>query len=161
MRQKIETIQVTTGVGEAKTKTAAFDSALKDCGVHNYNLLELSSVIPTGAQPAKVDQIKINAPLGSRLECVIARNHSPQSKTGQISAGIGWHVFKEGGGIFTEEHADTTEKVTEKITTTLDQMDSIRAYMSIESDQMVIETTSSDDIHSVVLVAASYRATPY
>jgi arginine decarboxylase len=39
-------IQVTTGTGEGPTPLAAFDAALLDAGVANYNLICLSSVIP-------------------------------------------------------------------------------------------------------------------
>jgi arginine decarboxylase len=46
-------IQVTTGTGEGPTPLAAFDAALLDAGVANYNLILLSSVIPAGASSAE------------------------------------------------------------------------------------------------------------
>ena len=39
-------IKVVCGVGSGKTALSAFDSALKDAGVYNYNLITLSSIIP-------------------------------------------------------------------------------------------------------------------
>ena len=39
---------VTSGTGEAATEPAAFDGALLDAGIANYNLIRLSSVIPAG-----------------------------------------------------------------------------------------------------------------
>jgi arginine decarboxylase len=38
-------IYVTTGKGEGPTPLAAFDAALIDAGIPNYNLIYLSSVI--------------------------------------------------------------------------------------------------------------------
>ena len=42
-------INVVNGVGEGQTELSAFDAALKDSGVYNYNIMYLSSVIPAGA----------------------------------------------------------------------------------------------------------------
>ena len=39
-------IRLSSGRGEGPTPLAAFDAALLDAGVSNYNLLPLSSVIP-------------------------------------------------------------------------------------------------------------------
>ena len=39
-------IQISTGIGIGPTQLSAFDSALNNAGVANYNLLKLSSVIP-------------------------------------------------------------------------------------------------------------------
>jgi arginine decarboxylase len=39
-------IHVSSGRGEGPTPLAAFDAALRDAGVSNYNLIALSSVIP-------------------------------------------------------------------------------------------------------------------
>ena len=40
------TIYIASGVGIGKTPLSAFDAALKDAGVYNFNLITLSSVIP-------------------------------------------------------------------------------------------------------------------
>jgi arginine decarboxylase len=39
-------IQIATGTGAGPTPLGAFDAALLDAGVANYNLICLSSVIP-------------------------------------------------------------------------------------------------------------------
>src|SRR5450759_1495428 len=50
------TIQISTGVGGASTPLAAFDAALCEMGVGNFNLLQLSSVIPPGTTMRHVDR---------------------------------------------------------------------------------------------------------
>ena len=42
-------IKITSAVGSGPTTLAAFDAALQKAGIENYNLIPLSSVIPTGA----------------------------------------------------------------------------------------------------------------
>lgn len=47
MNQKAKrTIYVTSGIGEGQTNLSAFDAALWDAGIANFNLIKLSSVIP-------------------------------------------------------------------------------------------------------------------
>ena len=46
------TIVLSTGLGVGPTALAAFDAALLDAGVANYNLICLSSVIPPGRRCA-------------------------------------------------------------------------------------------------------------
>ncbi len=48
MSKNIE-IMVIEGHGEGGTELSAFDSALCDAGVGDYNLIYLSSVVPVGA----------------------------------------------------------------------------------------------------------------
>lgn len=43
-------IVVTSGTGEAPSELAAFDAALHQAGVANFNLIRLSSLIPPGSQ---------------------------------------------------------------------------------------------------------------
>ena len=39
-------IYVSSGIGYGQTKLAAFDAALNEAGIANFNLIKLSSVIP-------------------------------------------------------------------------------------------------------------------
>ena len=58
-------IKVVCGVGSGRTILSSFDSALKDAGVYNYNLITLSSIIPPGS---KVNKIRRAFHLGCRSE---------------------------------------------------------------------------------------------
>ncbi len=51
-------IKVVKGAGEASIPLSAFDAALKDAGIYNYNLITLSSVIPPGSKVQKTDDFK-------------------------------------------------------------------------------------------------------
>lgn len=100
-------IMVTTGKGVGKTPIAAFDAALKDAGVNNYNLIYLSSVIPPRSK-IKFGKLPENPKeWGNRLYVVKSEMRSRQS--GQyIGAALGWVQFEDGRGLFVE-HEDIGE----------------------------------------------------
>ncbi len=51
------------GVGRGPYELVAFDRALRDAGVADYNLLKISSILPPGAEPAP----EVDLPPGSLL----------------------------------------------------------------------------------------------
>lgn len=111
------TIEVISMTGTGNTPLSAFDHALKNAGVYNYNLIPLSSIIPVGAKVVKKD--KYHAPLGEyghRLYVVKADIRSSQSDK-VIAAGLGWYFLKNGGGVFVEHEIEavTQESATEEL----------------------------------------------
>lgn len=103
-------IQIASGTGKGHTKLAAFDAALHEAGVSNYNLIKLSSIIPPGST------IKLNSPIsvqpggwGDRLYVVMAemRVDTPNM---EAWAGIGWAQDEITGKGFFVEHEGTNEK---------------------------------------------------
>lgn len=100
-------IYVASGVGVGKTTLSAFDAALKNAGVYNFNLIQLSSVIP----PKSVVQLgKFKAKSeewGNKLYVVKAEVRSRQSGM-YIGAGLGWYQLEDGRGVFVE-HEETGE----------------------------------------------------
>ena len=49
-------IPLVSGIGHGKTLLSSFDDALQRCGVCNYNLIPLSSVIPPRSEIVLVDR---------------------------------------------------------------------------------------------------------
>lgn len=98
-------IKVVSSVGTGKTLLSAFDSALKNAGVYNYNLVILSSVIPTGAKVVKARFTENTGRVGDRLYVVKADIRSDHSGN-VIAAGLGWYSLGNGGGIFVEHEAE-------------------------------------------------------
>lgn len=89
------TIKVARGAGKASTPLSAFDAALKDAGVYNYNLITLSSVIPPNSKVEKVEKFPTpEGEWGHKLYCVMAEERC--NEAGKfIAAGVGWYVAKE------------------------------------------------------------------
>jgi arginine decarboxylase len=97
-------IRLTPGVGSGPTELAAFDAALMDAGVANYNLICLSSVIPPGSE---IERGRYRTPAheyGRRLYVVLSQMR--QSTPGAWAhAGIGWMQNSERRhGLFVELH---------------------------------------------------------
>lgn len=95
-------IKVVCGIGSGRTTLSAFDSALKDAGVYNYNLITLSSIIPPGSKVNKIKRYKTPlSEFGHRLYVIKAEIRSEE--VGKfIAAGLGWYQLEDGRGLFCE-----------------------------------------------------------
>ena len=110
-------IYILSGKGEVQTLLSAFDAALKDCGMHNYNLIYLSSIIPPGSRVVRIDRFPTQREQYGHKAYVI-KSEARSDKIGvTIGAGLGWYQFDEGGrGVFVEQHVQTgDEKNTKEV----------------------------------------------
>ncbi len=134
-------ITITTGTGQGPTALAAFDAALRDAGVANYNLISLSSVIPTQSVIQRAKYVTPITEYGYRLYLVMARQDAQVA--GEMAwAGLGWTQEQETGrGLFVELHGTSRSEVERDIQATLDSMIVSRPlhYGPIESELVGIE----------------------
>ncbi len=115
-------IYITSGAGEGHTQLSAFDAALWDAGIANFNLIKLSSIIPPRST-IKVKNIKNNGKngFGDRLYTVLACKR--ESERGREAwAGIGWVQAKDGKGLFVEHEGSQQAEVIRLIRETLNDM---------------------------------------
>jgi arginine decarboxylase len=83
-------INLTAGTGVGPTALSAFDSALVNAGVANFNLIYLSSVLPPGCDVINHDgPFKPAGTWGDRLYVVIAQRRT-SLRNQEAWAGIGW-----------------------------------------------------------------------
>jgi arginine decarboxylase len=104
-------IPVVVGRGRGRTALSAFDAALSDCGVLNYNLIRLSSVIPPETTVFESDRA-CSPPHehGDRLYVVMAEQRA-DTPGRAIAAGIGWYQWQCGKGVFVEHETEGTSTV--------------------------------------------------
>jgi arginine decarboxylase len=115
-------ISITVGTGEGPTPLAAFDAALLNAGVANYNLIILSSIIPPGSSIQRTTIVTPAAEYGDRHYVVMARGDADLPGT-TAWAGIGWvQELGDGRGLFVELHGTSKTCVLETITATLESM---------------------------------------
>lgn len=119
----LTTIRVTTGTGRASTTLAAFDAALCEAGIGNFNLIPLSSVIPTGAtlvqKRPEFDEERL---WGHRLYVVMAEARTDVVDA-EVWAGVGWiQCPVSGRGLFVEHHGESEAEVTSLIESSLSDM---------------------------------------
>jgi len=119
-------ILLARGVGRGPTPLAAFDAALGDAGVANYNLVCLSSVIPPGSTIRRGRWHTPAEHWGRRLYCVLSQVR--EERPGHaVHAGIGWVQDAEAGqGLFVELHALDREQLGRDLHATLGAMQARR-----------------------------------
>lgn len=95
-------IFISSGVGVGNTILSAFDNALVNSGIHNFNLIPLSSIVPPKSEVIEVEKyLGDQNSFGNKLYVVIADNRS--SEIGKfIGSGVGWYQFDDGRGFFVE-----------------------------------------------------------
>lgn len=115
-------IHVVTSTGAGLTEISAFDEALYKAGVHNLNLIPLSSVIPPETHVQIVPRVNINdGHWGKRLYCVMSR-HIGVTFSEEVWAGLGWVQTHDGRGLFVEHHAESQQSVKKMIDNSLNDM---------------------------------------
>lgn len=147
------TIHVAAGVGTAPTAKAAYDTALADANLHNYNLVPVSSIVPADAEVVHVEQAPDLGPAGNRLHVVEAK--AATVGPGTIAAGIGWATGPE-AGLFYEAHAESETEVRRKLEEGIDAGRDLRQW-TFEDEQFAVQMADADPgEHTCVVVLAAY-----
>ena len=148
-------IELVWGTGEGATALSAFDAALADGGIHNYNLVTLSSVIPPEASVVRQDTHTREWPVGEFVATVLSKNTS--TVTGEtIAAGLGWAQATE-GGVFFEATAESGENVDALLVRGVQTAQSVRDDWNWQTEiqTKIVEHTVTHN--GAVVVAALYR----
>lgn len=151
-------IRITTGTGESKTKKSAFDRALCDAGISNYNIIKLSSVIPEGSEIVEEKVSPGEDEHGHRLYVVMAEGY--QTRPGMKAvAGLGWVKanHKGGKGIFIESTGTGREEVVRSIRESIKSMLSYRPEEHGEITVKLAERECTGDV-ACAIVAAVYKS---
>lgn len=150
-------IRVTASVGSGPTPLGAFDAALRSAGIGDYNLLPLSSVIPTGSVVKKTP-IEMHADhFGDRLYVVIAR-HEASTIGEEAWAGLGWtQEPKSGRGLFVELHGTSRRSVEVAIDATLESMKQARPIGFGKNEHEITGIMCEGDPVCALVVAAYSR----
>jgi len=157
-------IPIITGKGEGQTLLSAFDAALKDCGVHNYNLIYLSSIIPPGSHVTLLDQFQAPTEQYGYKAYVIKAEERSANQGAAIGAGLGWYQFEDERGVFVEQHvqAEDENQVKELLRLGITQsIQDLCAFREIpfhkEKMRSAVSTTIVRDKPACVLALALYR----
>ena len=98
-----------SGTGVGPTELAAFDNALVNAGVANFNIIYLSSVLPTNSEVVVNEEPIIpEGAWGDRLYVVLAQKRTSR-RNEEAWAGIGWMQDPETKKGLLVEHEGHTE----------------------------------------------------
>lgn len=113
-------INISAGTGVGPTELAAFDHALVNAGVANFNLIYLSSVLPPTSKINVLDRPhKPRGGWGDRLYVVMAQSRT-SDRHKEVWAGIGWMQDpKTGKGLLVEHEGHSESEVREDIESSL------------------------------------------
>ena len=151
-------IEIVWGSDEGTTPLGAFDAALADAGVHNYNHVRLSSVIPPDAAIVETGTHDGQWDVGTIVASVLASNES--STPGEtIAAGLGWRRAEE-GGIFFEGSGDSTDVVDSRVRRGIDSGTTHRPDWHWQDDIRTRVVDHTVERHGAVVVVALYRPLP-
>lgn len=105
-------INISSGTGVGPTQLSAFDAALVNAGVANFNLICLSSVIPPESTiTVNEHPQEVSGGWGDRLYIVMAQMRTSE-RNREAWAGIGWMQDEESGkGLLVEHEGHTEEEV--------------------------------------------------
>lgn len=156
-------IRVVGATGRGPTTLAAFDDALSACGVHNFNLVRLSSVIPpfstvratmsapstpsgagrsAGAPSELIDLTSsefspIDGGWGDRLYAVWAFEGA-QLLGQEAWAGVAWSQDEDGRGLFVEHEGGSEAQVREELQASLTSICQSRGMGQLEQESVVV-----------------------
>src|SRR3990167_6953718 len=159
-------ITVTAGSGTGSTTLSAFDAALKAAGIHNYNIIKLSSVIPPGSRVVVEKWKNASTEHGKKLYTVLAEIRSDLLGR-SLAAGIGWYQISDGRGIFAEHHdiienlntQEAEDNVAKKIEATIRDLCKHRGYpFNKRNFKTVVSSAEVKDKPTCTLVAAVYES---
>jgi arginine decarboxylase len=154
------TIRVAWGTGSGPTGMAAYDAALADAGLHNYNLVSVSSVIPADEDVTAVGTAPDLGPAGNQLTVVEA--HANAAGPRHVSAGLAWTDSEAGPGLFYEV-ADETDAadVEARVRTGIEAGMELRDWSFREPTVRTVSTDADPGEYAAAVVVAAYgQSTP-
>lgn len=151
----MNTIRIVWGVGDGPTEMASYDAALADAGVHNYNLVTVSSMIPAEAEIEVAGSAPDLGPAGNRLTVVQGR--ATATDGAPISAGLGWVRAEEGPGLFYEAAGRVPPETTsQRVREGLEAGQQLRDWTFGEPETRIVDAEAARDEYTTVLVLATY-----
>ena len=150
-------IRISRGVGTGPTRLAAFDAALHDAGIANFNLIRMSSVIPPGSVVQQVPGTQqLPGQHGDLLYCVYATAYA-STPGDEAWAGVAWSNRQhDSAGLFVEHHGGTEAAVRHDLQATLEDLGH-RREGDFKVGGQVLSSVHCDDRPVCALVVASYR----
>lgn len=152
----MDTIRIVWGTAEGPTPTASYDAALAEAGVHNYNLVPVSSVIPAGATVDPVGTAPDLGPTGERLTVVQGR--ATVAGPDRATAGVGWATTAGGGpGVFYEAGGEADEAtIRDYLREGLDAARDLRDWPFVDEEIQVVTTEVESGTYATAVVLAVY-----
>ena len=148
------TIRVASGVATGPTEMSSYDAALAEAGVHNYNLVAVSSVVPADADVEVLDRVPDLGPAGNRLTVVQSRVTT--TGPGRLTAGLGW-ATGPGPGLFYEAAGEAdTDTIRQRVGRGLDAGRALREWTFTDEHVELASADADAGVYTTAVVIAAY-----
>lgn len=148
-------VRLAWGTATGPTETASYDAALAEAGVHDYNLVHFSSVLPEGTTLDLVGTAPTLGPVGARLQVVEARATARGPTT--VSAGLAWATTQSGQGILYEESGETdSETIRDHLDEGIEVGKTLRDWPFEDGGRRVATVDADEDEYATAVVVAAY-----
>jgi arginine decarboxylase len=150
-------IYLTVGRGDGPTPLAAFDNAMYDARVGNYNLIHLSSVIPPYSTIEHAPFVGEPKDYGDRLYVVLASQ--TETVPGKWAwAGLSWTQEPNTlRGLFVEQHGSSEAEVRHNLEATIKSLMARRPY-EYGAINMEVAGVECKGEPVCVMVVAAYKS---
>lgn len=154
-------IRVVWGAATAPTELASYDAALAEADVHDYNLVQVSSVVPANATIEVVGEAPDLGPAGERLTVVEGRATVAPGDLDPAVACLGWSQEPGGPGIFYEASGTDTDAVRERVDEGLAAGERLREWDFADAGSRLVVAEGDPDGYTTAVVLAVYgESTP-
>lgn len=150
------TIRIVWGTATGPTAMASYDAALAAANVHNYNLVSVSSVIPSVATVEVVGEAPDLGPAGERLTVVEGRSTVSPGASKQAAACLGWTRESDGPGIFYESSGTDPEAVRQRVDDGLAAGCDLREWEFGETRRRLVVADADPSRYTTAIVLAVY-----
>lgn len=154
------TIRVSAGTGTGRTRLSAFDAALRDAGVADFNLIRLSSVIPPDSDVVEVEgSHQLQGGHGDALYCVYADAYA-STPGEQAWAGVAWSSRVDGSraGLFVEHEGSSELTVSRDLEHSLSDLSAGRGGLYEPAGCLMTSATCVDHPVAAVVIATYRRS---
>jgi len=149
------TIRIAWGTGAGPTEMAAYDAALADANLHNYNLVSVSSVVPADASVEAVDTAPDLGPAGNKLTVVQA--HANTAGPGRASAALAWAARGDEPGLFYEAAGETSpDDVESRVTAGIEAGLDLRDWPADDPEVRAVTVEADPGEYAAAVVVAAY-----
>jgi arginine decarboxylase len=149
-------IIVTQGQGTGHTPTSAFDAALQNAGIADFNLVRMAGAIPPGSLLTATKYEAARGQWGNRLYAVLASGVVLVAQT-EMWAGIGWIQAGDGRGLLVRHTDPSQENVINEIQAALRDMAGTRKE-KFGPIRYILQHARCVDDPACCLVAAVFRS---
>lgn len=154
-------IRVVWGAATAPTELASYDAALAEANVHDYNLVQVSSVVPAAASIEVVGEAPDLGPAGERLTVVEGRATVAPGDPDRAAAALGWSREPDGPGIFYESSGADPEAVRRQVEDGLAAGRRLREWDFGDHGTRVVSADADPSGYTTAVVLALYgESTP-